>query len=94
MRKKWSNKEKARISLESIREKMTLSEIASKYKVHPNQVSKWKKQLIENLPELFSNGKNNKGSEMENQMDELYKEIGKLKVENEYLKKTYNQIYG
>ena len=94
MRKKWTEKEKARIALESIREKMTLTEIASKYKVHPNQISKWKKQLIENLPELFSNGKNNKSTEMENQMDELYKEIGKLKVENEFLKKTYNQIYG
>ena len=94
MRKRWSDKEKARISLEAIREKMTLSEIASKYNVHPNQISKWKKQLIENLPELFSNGKNNNGREMENQLDELYKEIGKLKVENEFLKKTYNQIYG
>ncbi len=73
---------------------MTLTEIASKYKIHPNQVSKWKKQMIENLPELFSNGKNNEASEMENQMDDLYKEIGKLKVENEFLKKTYNQIYG
>ncbi len=94
MRKKWSDKEKARISLEAIREKMTVTEIAAKYKVHPNQVSKWKKQLIENLPELFSNGKNNKINETENQLDELYKEIGKLKVENEFLKKTYNQIYG
>lgn len=94
MRKKWSDKEKARITLEAIREKMTLTEIAAKYQVHPNQVSKWKKQLIENLPELFSNGKNTRINETENQLDELYKEIGKLKVENEYLKKTYNQIYG
>ena len=94
MRKKWSDKEKARIALEAIREKMTLTEIASKYKVHPNQVSKWKKQLIENLPELFSNGKNIKSKELENRLDDLYKEIGKLKVENEFLKKTYNQIYG
>jgi uncharacterized protein YjcR len=63
--------------LEAIREKMTLTEIASKYKVHPNQVGKWKKQMIENLPELFSNGKNNKSGKIENQLDELYKEIGK-----------------
>ncbi|MCA1951081.1 MAG: transposase [Treponema sp.] len=87
---------KAKVALEALREGMTLQEIASKYDVHPNQISLWKKQVIENLPEIFE--RPNKKSESEQhakkQYDEALRALGAMKIENEFLKKKYKQLYG
>ena len=91
-RKRRSKEEKARIALEAMKEERPLSEIASQYSVHPNQITRWKKQLIQNAGEAFSKDNNNeKEKELVKYQDELYKEIGKLRVENEFLKKKLNQ---
>ena len=75
---------------------MTLQEIAKKYDVHPNQISLWKKQAIENLPEIFErpNKKTESERQAETQYDEALKTLGSMKIENEFLKKKYKQLYG
>lgn len=87
---------KAKVVLEALREELTLQEIAKKFGVHPNQISLWKKQAIENLPELFE--RPNKKSEHERAAEEKYddalKTLGEMKIENDFLKKKYKQLYG
>ena len=87
---------KAKVVLEALREDMTLQEIANKYGVHANQISLWKKQAIENLPEIFEkqNKKTEEERQAENQYDEALKTLGAMKIENEFLKKKYKQLYG
>lgn len=87
---------KAKVVLEALREEMTLQEIASKYGVHPNQISLWKKHAIENLPEIFekTNKKTEEERQAETQYDEALKTLGAMKIENEFLKKKYKQLYG
>ena len=77
---------KAKVALEAVRGEKSLAEIASQYEVHPNQVSKWRKQLIEELPGMFADKKRRAG-ESEEQKARLYEEIGRLKVELDWLQK-------
>ena len=56
MRRKFSGDFKARVALEALRGDKTIQEIASKHKLHPNQISSWKRQAIEGLAEVFSSG--------------------------------------
>ena len=77
---------KTKVGLEVIKEKQTIEEIAHKYELHPSVVKSWKKIVIENLSNCFSGeSKANKVTEQETK--ELYAQIGKLKVENDFLKK-------
>ena len=87
MRKKFEAKFKARVALEALKGEKTLSQISSEYEVHTNMVSRWKQELLKGMPEIFSrkNGKQPPGLEAEN--DKLYKAVGKLKVENDWIKK-------
>lgn len=95
-RKTYDKKFKAKIALEAIRGEKTIQELGSQYEVHPNQITKWKKQLQESAEDLFerSNKKQNDLTETELKESELYKNIGKLQVENQFLKKKYKELYG
>ena len=78
---------KAKVALEAIKGEKTVAEISSKYGIHPNQVGKWKKEVLERLPEIF-NGKIKKSEKTADELQaELYQQIGQLKVENDWLKK-------
>jgi len=77
---------KTKVGLEAIKEKQTIEEIARKYEVHPSVVKNWKKLVLDNIGNCFSKEtKTNKITESE--ANELYAQIGKLKVENDFLKK-------
>jgi len=77
---------KAKVALEAIKEIKTLNEIAATYGVHRVQICKWKKQLLESVPSLFK--RENKGeAEWIKERDNLYRQIGEVTVERDWLKK-------
>ncbi len=67
--------------------KLTINQISKQFGVHPNQISKWKKQFLENLPQIFDNSKQSSGDQQEELTNQLYQQIGQLKVELDWLKK-------
>ncbi len=79
---------KARVAMEAISGRKTLQEIAADHAIHPIQVSQWKKQLLEGAGDLFGKGRKDKGrGDQQTREAELFQEIGKLKMELEWLKK-------
>jgi transposase-like protein len=87
-RKTYSAELKAKIAVEAIKGQRTLNEIASRYSFHPNQVTTWKKQALESLPALFSSRRATAAQDEEALKAQLYQQIGQLKVELDWLKKT------
>src|ERR1700760_3011349 len=87
-RKQYSPQFKARVALEGIRGERTLSQLGSQFKVHPMQIAKWRKAAIDQLPDLFVDGRTRKPNGTEADSDALYQEIGRLKVELDWLKKS------
>ena len=85
---------KAKVALAAARGDKTLSELASKFKVHPTQISEWKKQLLDGAVEIFQNGRKGKRKRPDNEAEEhdLYEQIGRLKMEVEWLKKKAAQL--
>lgn len=86
-RKNYSSEFKVKVALEAIKGQKTLNEIASQYEVHPNQVTQWKKQALDGLPELFSQRRVRLEKDDETLKAQLYQQIGQLKVELDWLKK-------
>ena len=91
-RKQYSPAFKARVAIEGIRGEKTLSQLGSQFKVHPIQIAKWRKSAVEQLPELFVDGRARKGAVVETGNDALYEEIGRLKVELDWLKKKVGML--
>lgn len=91
-RSRHSAELKAKVALEAIRGQKTVNEIASQYDVHPNQVGIWKKQVLESLPAIFSNGKAKSHEEEQVKLDALYQQIGQLQVELSFLKKRTGHL--
>jgi transposase-like protein len=86
-RRNFSAEIKARIAVEAIKGQRTIQEIGAHYGVHPNQVTKWKRQALELMPQLFSDHRL-KGDETDEALKaELYQQIGKLQVQLDWLKK-------
>jgi transposase-like protein len=92
-RKVYDGAFKARVALEALQGEKTLAEIASTYEIHSVQIIAWKKKALELLPILLAR-KNQKTSDKEQEelVEELYKQIGELKVENEFLKKNLSKL--
>jgi len=82
VRKKYSKELKAQIALDAIKGQKTIAELASEYGVHANQISIWKKQLLDATPAAFSNGK-----DKDAERDHLYQKVGQLQIEVDWLKK-------
>ena len=91
-RRNYSNALKAKIVLEVLSGQKTMAEIASAHSVHPNQISKWKKQVLEGLPDIFSvnEAERYRQQTQEQLIAQLYQQIGQLKVELDWLKKNLN----
>lgn len=94
-RRQFSSEFKAKVALEAVRGERTINEIAGEYGVHPNQVSQWKSLVLENLPEVFSGERNQAKQEaaVHKERDELYRQIGQLKVEIDWLKKKTDPFF-
>ena len=86
-RRRFTADFKARVALEALRGDRTVQEIAAKHKVHPNQVSTWKRQAIDGLGEVFSNGVDRARRDHESDIRDLHAKIGELTVERDFLGK-------
>ena len=84
-RRRFTAAFKARVALDALRGDKTIQEIASKHKVHPNQVSTWKRRAVDGLGEVFSNGADRAGRDHEAEVRELHAKIGELTVERDFL---------
>jgi len=83
---------KAKLALEAIKQDKTIAQLSSEYEVHSNQITQWKKRLLQESPNIFS-GKRKKAIQDEEKLqDELYQQIGRLKVELDWLKKKNKQL--
>lgn len=84
-RRTFTREFKAKVALEALKEQLTLSQIAKKYDLHPNQVSAWKSQAKEDLLEIFGTG--NENDDQEELISALYEKIGRLEIELDWLEK-------
>lgn len=84
-RKNHSSAFKAKVVLEALKEQKTITELAMIYEVHPNQISTWKKEFLDNAAEVFE--KSQKRQKEDTDMGKLYEAIGQLQIENNWLKK-------
>ena len=93
-RKRHSAEFKAKVALEAVKGLKTSSELAREYQVHPTQISQWKRQLLETLPEVFRHGKVAPEVADRELTAPLYEEIGRLKVELDWVKKSAAKLHG
>jgi len=86
-RRNFTAKLKAKVALEAVKENQTMSELSTKHEIHANMISAWKKTLTERAEELFDNKRGRKSEEDTELTDRLYRQIGQLQVELDWLKK-------
>jgi transposase-like protein len=86
LRRKFSGAFKAKVALEALRERDTIESLSKKHDVHPNQILRRKKELMENGCKVFSS--DTKPDQSARLIDELYRQTGQLKVDNDWLKKS------
>jgi len=86
-RKQFSAAFKAKVALAAAKGDRTVADLAGEFGVHPNQISKWKKQLLEGLPDIFAHRRQQDRQDQQQLTDRLYQQIGQLKVELDWLKK-------
>lgn len=87
-RRKLSAAFKAKVAIMAIQGHKTVNEIATEFGVHPNQVSAWKKKLLESSTDAFTRKNEKREEDFDTEREKLYSQIGQLKVENDFLKKT------
>ena len=86
-RKKYTSKFKTKVVIEALRERMSNTELAQKYELHPQQISTWKREFL-NKAEMVFEKKGSAKSEVEQEKEHLLQMIGQLKVENDFLAKA------
>ena len=84
-RRRFTGDFKAKVALEALRGDRTIQEIATRHKVHPDQVSTWKRQAMEGLGAMFSNGADKARMEYDAEVHDLHAKIGQLTVERDFL---------
>jgi len=91
-RRKFSADFKARVALEAIKNQKTLAELSQQFEVHPVTISKWKAEFLENMSVIFESGHERKETQESLERDQLFAQIGQLKVENDFLKKSARKL--
>ena len=92
VRRRHSAAFKAKVALEALKEEKTSAQLSTEYGVHTNQILQWKKKVLSELPDIFSAGKKREFQNREKTESELYRQIGRLKVELDWLKKKSEQL--
>ena len=90
-RKRYSAEFKAKVALEAIKGEQTISELGSHYGLHPNMITNWKRQAIENMAETFSSKKERNSASSDGQIKDLHAKIGQLTVERDFLAKAFGR---
>jgi transposase-like protein len=94
-RRRHSPELKAKVALEAIKGLKTASELATEYEVHPVQISQWKRQLLDEVPEIFERGRKKRDAATSAAKEaDLYEQVGRLKMELEWLKKKAAKLHG
>lgn len=91
-RKRYSAEFKAKVALEAIKGEQTIQELGSRYGLHPNMITNWKRQAIDNLAETFSSKAERVRSNDDLEIKELHAKIGQLTVERDFLTKAFGRI--
>ena len=89
-RQKHSGAFKAKVAIEALQERESLTELSKKYGIHPNMISRWKKEFLERAPEIFEKTSSDKREDTD--LEKLYAKIGQLEMEKEYLKKNLKKL--
>lgn len=89
-RRKFSPAFKAKVALEAVKNQQTLAELAKKFEINPVMISKWKSEFLENMSAAFEKSDSIEENSVDTQ--ELYAQIGQLRVENEFLKKSCRKL--
>lgn len=92
MRRQYPGIFKAKVALEAIKSEDTIAELSSRYEIHRDLVLRWKKEALTALPGIFGTGKEREQKDQQQLIEELYQQIGQLKVENDWLKKNLNKL--
>jgi putative transposase len=92
MRKQYEAAFKAKVALEAVKGEKTIAQIATEFEVHSNQIRQWCRHLLDVLPEVFSNRRPQQEKARDEIEAELYRQIGQLKVELEWLKKKSQSL--
>ena len=85
-RTRYSEDFKAKVAIEALKDQRTINEIAGQYQIHPNQVTKWKSQLLQGAKVIFEDGRTKKKDDKPSE-ERLYQQIGQLQVELDWVKK-------
>jgi putative transposase len=91
-RKSYDSRLKVQVALEALKNQRTIAQIASENGIHPNMVTQWKQRLLNELPDIFNNKHQKNKQDNETLQAELYRQIGQLKVELDWLKKKSGVI--
>jgi len=90
-RRKFTSEFKSKVAIEALKERYSLSELAERFELHPNQISQWKQEFLEKSKGVFDKKSTNPKEEQVD-LDKLYAKIGKLEVERDYLKKNLKKL--
>lgn len=91
-RRKFDSAFKAKVAIEALKERETLSELAVRYDLHPNQISQWKQEFLENSSVIFDQKGSNSKQEPIIDVSKLYSKIGELEMEKDFLKKSLAKL--